>query len=138
MIELPYGRDVLELDIREDKDAAGQPVTGLPGGCAVLRSRIGELVAEEPGIDIVRRAMASPIGSPRLAELAKGKKSCTIIISDHTRPVPSKDLIPPMLEELREGQPDSDISLLVGYPRRVREIDEKIVAEVIKDMVGVA
>jgi general secretion pathway protein A len=31
-----------------------------------------------------------------------------------------------------------DISLLVGYSRRVREIDEKIVAEVIKDMVGVA
>lgn len=31
-----------------------------------------------------------------------------------------------------------DISLLVGYSRRVREIDEKIVAEVIKDMVGVS
>ena len=31
-----------------------------------------------------------------------------------------------------------DISLPVGYSRRVREIDEKIVAEVIKDMVGVS
>ena len=30
-----------------------------------------------------------------------------------------------------------DISLLVGYGKRVREIDEKIVAEVIKDSVGV-
>jgi len=30
-----------------------------------------------------------------------------------------------------------DISLLVGYSRRVRAIDEAIVAEVIKDMVGV-
>ena len=29
-----------------------------------------------------------------------------------------------------------DISLLVGYSRRARDIDEKIVAEVIKDMVG--
>ena len=31
-----------------------------------------------------------------------------------------------------------DISLLVGYSKRVREVDEKIVAEVIKDMVGVS
>ncbi len=30
-----------------------------------------------------------------------------------------------------------DISLLIGYSKRVREIDEKIVAEVIKDTVGV-
>ena len=31
-----------------------------------------------------------------------------------------------------------DISLLIGYSKRVREIDEKIVAEVIKDTVGVS
>ena len=31
-----------------------------------------------------------------------------------------------------------DLALLAGYSRRVREIDEKIIAEVIKDIVGVA
>ncbi|PYN11772.1 MAG: hypothetical protein DME06_10930, partial [Candidatus Rokuibacteriota bacterium] len=31
-----------------------------------------------------------------------------------------------------------DLSLLIGYGKRVREIDEKIVAEVIKDTVGVS
>jgi len=31
-----------------------------------------------------------------------------------------------------------DISLLIGYSKRLREIDEKIVAEVIKDTVGVS
>ena len=31
-----------------------------------------------------------------------------------------------------------DVALLVGYTKRVREIGEKIVAEVIKDMVGVS
>ena len=30
-----------------------------------------------------------------------------------------------------------DISLLVGYSKRLREIDEKIVGEVIKDTIGV-
>ena len=31
-----------------------------------------------------------------------------------------------------------DVALLVGYSKRVKEIDEKIIAEVIKDMVGVS
>ena len=31
-----------------------------------------------------------------------------------------------------------DVALLVGYSKRVREIGEKIIAEVIKDMVGVS
>jgi type II secretory pathway predicted ATPase ExeA len=31
-----------------------------------------------------------------------------------------------------------DVALLVGYTKRVREINERIVADVIKDMVGVS
>jgi type II secretory pathway predicted ATPase ExeA len=30
-----------------------------------------------------------------------------------------------------------DVALLVGYSKRVREVGEKIIAEVIKDLVGV-
>ena len=81
--------------------------------------------------------MAAPIGSPSLKELAVGKKTCTIIISDHTRPVPSRDILPPMLSELREGNPDIRIKLLVatGFHRLttkdelVSKLGEKIAAE---------
>jgi type II secretory pathway predicted ATPase ExeA len=31
-----------------------------------------------------------------------------------------------------------DVALLVGYSKRVKEIGERVVAEVIKDMVGVS
>jgi nickel-dependent lactate racemase len=37
-----------------------------------------------------------------------------IIISDHTRPVPSKDILPNMVRELREGNPEIEISFLVA------------------------
>ena len=53
----------------------------------------------------VFRAMANPIGSPRLKTLAESAKTCVIICSDHTRPVPSKFIIPAMLSELRAGNP---------------------------------
>ena len=62
----------------------------------------------------VFRAMANPIGSPRLKTLAENAKTCVIICSDHTRPVPSKFIIPAMLSELRAGNPQMDITLLIA------------------------
>ena len=64
--------------------------------------------------ELVLEAMANPYGGKSLKELAVGKKTCAIIISDHTRPVPSKHIIPFMLAELREGNPDIEITLLVA------------------------
>lgn len=98
-IFIPYGRTRIPCSV---------PVN------ALLCSRVGELVSEKSGIDLVREAMDRPIGAPRLSELARGKKSCTIIISDHTRPVPSRDILPPMLRQLREENPNIRIKLLVA------------------------
>ncbi len=99
MVYIPYGKKTIEFD---------------ETGCGVLTSSIGELKAEADGLSIVKAAMENPIDSPRLAELAKGKKTCCVIISDHTRPVPSKDILPNMFAELKEGNPDIDITLLVA------------------------
>lgn len=63
---------------------------------------------------MVREALASPIGSKGLEELARGAHGCTIIISDHTRPVPSRDILPPVLETLRRVNPGIKIILLVA------------------------
>lgn len=64
--------------------------------------------------ELIEKAMAEPVGSASLRELAKGKKNAVIVISDHTRPVPSRLILPPMLRELREGSPDIEITLLVA------------------------
>jgi lactate racemase len=55
-----------------------------------------------------------PVGSPRLEELAKGKKNIVIISSDHTRPVPSKIITPILLRRIRAAQPDANIKILVA------------------------
>lgn len=83
-------------------------------GAEILESRIGELAASGSEDELVRAAMAAPIESAPLHELARGKKTCTIIISDHTRPVPSKHIIPFMLEELRQENPGIQVTLLVA------------------------
>lgn len=99
MITIPYGKTHLNFDF---------PYDGL------LLSRVDQLKSEKTGLQLVEEAMAKPIGSPSLEQLAVGKKTCTIIISDHTRPVPSRDILPPMLSALRRGNPDIAVTLLVA------------------------
>lgn len=50
--------------------------------------------------ELVKNAMETPVGLPKLSELSKGKDKVVIIASDHTRPVPSKVIIPYMLKEI--------------------------------------
>ena len=120
MITIPYGKSHLTYT-----DAYN----------GLLTSRVDQLKSEKSGIDLVREAMVNPIGSKPLWELAAGKKTCTIIISDHTRPVPSRDILPPVLEELRKGNPDIQITLLVatGFhrPTTTAELEAKLGPEIV-------
>ena len=81
--------------------------------------------------------MENPIGSKKLSEIAAGKDKVVILISDHTRPVPSKYILPLMLEEIRQGNPNADITLLVatGCHRGTtkEELIDKIGEEIYKN-----
>ena len=80
----------------------------------VLTSSIEEYKPELEGEELVKAAMEAPVGSKKLSELAKGKEKVVIIASDHTRPVPSKVIIPEMLREIRRGNPDAKITILIA------------------------
>lgn len=99
-IKIPCGRNFLSAQVPES-ELLGIFHAALPQA------------APDPD-DEVKRAMESPIDSPPLSELARGKKNAVIIISDHTRPVPSRHILPLMLAELRKNNPAIDITLLVA------------------------
>jgi len=51
------------------------------------------------------RSMTAVVGTPPLAQLARGRKSACILICDVTRPVPNQLILPPLLRALkREGR----------------------------------
>ena len=61
------------------------------------------------------QAFAEPIGTPRIAAMANGKKSAAIIVDDLSRPTPAATVIPFLLRELTEaGVPKSEIRFVVG------------------------
>ena len=104
-------------------------------GAEVLTSHIGELTASDTEDGLVLAAMAKPIDSKPLHELAAGKKTCTIIISDHTRPVPSKHILPHMLAQLRQGNPDIQVTLLVATGFHRPTTKEELVGKLGQDIV---
>ena len=86
---------------------------------------------ERRGPEAVVYALENPIGSPRLKELVKpGQKIC-IITSDISRPLPSYDVIPSVLNELNKGGvEDKDITVVfaLGSHRNHTEEEKKHLA----------
>ena len=101
-VNFPYGKEILSLDIPEER---------LQG---VLVSKLHHYTPKAAPIELVEEALQNPIGSDPLCVLAQGKQKIVLIASDHTRPVPSKVIVPPMLREIRRGNPAADITILIA------------------------
>jgi nickel-dependent lactate racemase len=102
VIAFPYGKKMMTYRIPDERFRAE------------LVSRMHHYKASASQEELVRRALENPIGTPRLRVMAEGKQRALIIASDHTRPVPSKVIIPQMLAEIRGGNPHAEVSILVA------------------------
>ncbi len=118
-LNLGFGRESITVQLDEKNIAA----VLLPQKVQVERS----------GIDEVRYALDHPIGTPRLRELARGKRSIVIITSDITRPVPSYKLLPSVLQELEEADVDLSTVTVVfalgSHRGHTEEEKKKLVGE---------
>lgn len=124
-IKFPYGKTVLEAEI---------PDSRLNG---ILESKAHHYIAEKSETELIDEALANPIGSPLLRELVKGKDNITLIASDHTRPVPSKVILPGLLREIYAGNPNAKLTILIatGFHRLTtpEELTDKFGESVVND-----
>jgi nickel-dependent lactate racemase len=68
------------------------------------------------GRDEIRRRVQAPIGSRSLQEIAAGKKSAVITFDDLTRPTPTYEVAPLVVEELlAAGVPEDRIIFMGSY-----------------------
>jgi nickel-dependent lactate racemase len=108
-------------------------ITGAwPGEIVHVRSRGIEPIGDP--VAAVRDALARPIGSPALVEAARGARTATVIVSDHTRETAARTLVPAAVEQLiLAGIPVTRITILVAYGNHGRVSDE-IVRSIIGDV----
>ncbi len=116
-ISLPYGKKALNLNIPENK---------LKG---ILVSSGHQQTGIENQKEIVKNALKKPVKTPKLRELARGKDKITIISSDHTRPVPSKITMPLILDEIRQGNSEVDITILVATGFHRPSTEKELIAK---------
>ncbi len=109
-VRFPYGKGHLELDLPDEKLVGVYQPREMPG--------VPHLRAE------VERALAAPVGSHPLRDLAQGRRTAAIVVDDVTRSVPNPELLPSVVDELRAGGVAlSDVTVVVatGLHRPLRE-----------------
>lgn len=102
IIKIPYSKNGMSIEI-EDKNLE-----------AILVSKSHDFIVTKSESEIVKNSLDNPIGTLKLEELAKDKENIVIITSDHTRPVPSRVIMPQILERIRKGNPNVKIKILVA------------------------
>lgn len=88
-IDLPYGHDTITIQVPSDKLVG----TFLPQDLAPV---------PDPA-EALREALADPVSSPRLRDLAGNARSVAIAVEDATRPVPNALLLEAVISELEAG-----------------------------------
>lgn len=122
-LHLPYGHGTLPV--------------GLPA--ARLQAIMEPLASGEPApeAELLREALAQPIGAPPLRQVARAGQAVAIVTSDLTRPCPSRRLLPPVLEELAAaGVADADITVVLALglhrPMTAAEIEAAVGSEMVR------
>jgi nickel-dependent lactate racemase len=123
-VRLEYGRTGLDVELPDDR-----PIRALAYKDAV------PLV--DPDAEL-REMLENPIGTPPLAELARGRKSACIVICDITRPVPNEMILRPVLATLESsGIERRNITILVATglhrPNEGEELVEMVGADIARN-----
>jgi nickel-dependent lactate racemase len=99
--KIPYGRGEMEVRIPSKNYAATLMPNYRPG------------LKDETGA--VREALENPVGTPRLEEIARGRKSAVIVVNDITGPTATYKLLPPLVQELKKaGLKEDQVQFLVA------------------------
>ena len=81
--------------------------------------------------DAVRAALARPLGSPPLAELARGRTDALVVVPDASRPLSPAAALVPILEALAAGGiPRERITVVIGLGLHERPTPDEMAAHV--------
>ncbi|MGH4039094.1 MAG: nickel-dependent lactate racemase [Sphaerochaeta sp.] len=116
-IKFPYGKSSLDVNIDDRRLQS------------VLYSSMHNYKPQYSEDEIVEESIQNPIGTKKLSDLAINKNKVILIASDHTRPVPSKIIVPKMLREIRKGNPNADITILIATGCHRSTVKEELISK---------
>lgn len=117
LLDVGYGRGTQRVEVPDEY------LSGI-----LLPDKTAVAAATE---ELIRRALEEPIGSPHLREIVRPGEKVAIITSDITRPMPTREVMPALLDELyRAGAAAEDITLVfaIGSHRRHTDAERRLLA----------
>ncbi len=99
-LKIPYGKGYRSISLDDE--------------ITILSPHFKRETSLKDEASIIREALTNPVSSKPLSELSKDKENIVIITSDHTRPVPSRLTLPFILKEIRKGNSNAAITILIA------------------------
>ena len=119
--ELGFGTRTQKLDVPDENLV-----------CVLLPNPVSH---ELTGTEEVARALQNPIGVPRIGEIMHPGETVAIVTSDITRPLPSYQILPLLLDELfQAGIRAEDVTVVFGlgsHRKQTPEEQKKLVGEAV-------
>lgn len=125
-MEFPYGSSVIPLDLPLNR-------------CDEITYLQDPLTPASK--DLINEALDNPLGSMRLEQLAEGKRSAVILISDGSRLCPSYLFLEQLIHRLNDGGiPDQQITIIVAlgaHRKLTREERKRLTGNAVFERVNV-
>ena len=100
-IDIPYGKETLAFEINEQNLVGVYSPKNIHG--------VSDVAAA------IHRALATPIGTKPLRELARGAQKVVLVADDNTRLTPADKIIPILLDELNAaGIRDEQVTVIIA------------------------
>ena len=115
-VEIPYGKETLKFEVGEQNLVGVYSPKNVPG--------VADLGAA------IRQALANPIGTKPLRELARGAQKVALVADDNTRLTPADKIIPILLDEMNAaGIRDEQVAVIIALGTHRPMTQEEILAK---------
>lgn len=122
-IDLPYG--------------SGSRTVTLPSAWVGEIARPRPVAPASDPAAVIAAALNNPIGSPPLAQLVRSGNRVAVLVDDHTRHTPVRQMLPPVLQELHAaGVAAGDIRIVIALGTHRPMTDAEMVAKLGADILG--
>ena len=115
-VEIPYGKETLKFEVGEQNLVGVYSPKNVPG--------VADLGAA------IRQALANPIGTKPVRDLARGAQKVVLVADDNTRLTPADKIIPILLDELNAaGIRDEQVTVIIALGTHRPMTPEEILAK---------
>ena len=116
-VTIPYGSNSVSFNVPDENF------------CELLEPFVPEVDNDEDLV--IEEALENPIGSGKLEEVVKGKKTVSIIVDDMARPTPVYKILPHVLKRLLSaGIKKEDIKIVIALGSHRYMTEEEIIKKV--------